>query len=116
MYELAESILNKIPEKLDLEKAVPVLFEVSVVALHVGMLHKYVCTSVTPAMLISHLSLVSLKWGLIVIHLQTDEKGQINSLSTVLSQEVDRFNNLLRVLKVRHTPCISVQASYMLYS
>ena len=37
----------------------------------------------------------------IVIFLQADEKGQINSLSTVLSQEVDRFNNLLRVLKVR---------------
>lgn len=33
--------------------------------------------------------------------MQADEKGQINSLSTVLSQEVDRFNNLLRVLKVR---------------
>ena len=32
--------------------------------------------------------------------LQADEKGQINSLSTVLSQEVDRFNNLLRVIKV----------------
>jgi dynein heavy chain len=35
------------------------------------------------------------------VFIQTDEKGQINSLSTVLSQEVDRFNNLLRVLKVR---------------
>lgn len=32
---------------------------------------------------------------------QVDEKGQINSLSTVLSQEVDRFNNLLKVLKVQ---------------
>ena len=32
--------------------------------------------------------------------LQADEKGQINSLSTVLSQEVDRFNTLLKVLKV----------------
>ena len=28
VYELAESILNKIPEKLDIEKAVPELFEV----------------------------------------------------------------------------------------
>ena len=34
---------------------------------------------------------------------QPDEKGQINSLSTVLGQEMDRFNNLLRVLKV--SPC-----------
>ena len=33
--------------------------------------------------------------------MQADEKGQINSLSTVLSQEIDRFNALLRVLKVR---------------
>ena len=36
--------------------------------------------------------------------MQPDKKGQINSLSTVLSQEVDRFNNLLRVIKVHsHT-------------
>jgi len=56
VYELAENILNRIPEKLDLEKASPELFE-------------------------------------------PDTKGQINSLSTVLSQEVDRFNNLLRVIK-----------------
>ena len=33
---------------------------------------------------------------------QADEKGQMNSLSTVLSQEVDRFNNLLKVLKVTY--------------
>ncbi|CAI8029533.1 Dynein heavy chain 6, axonemal [Geodia barretti] len=56
VYDLAESILQKIPEKLDLDIALPSLFE-------------------------------------------ADEKGQINSLSTVLSQEVDRFNNLLKVLK-----------------
>ena len=31
---------------------------------------------------------------------QPDAKGQINSLSTVLSQEVDRFNKLLKVIKV----------------
>ena len=29
VYELAENILNKVPEKLDLEKAVPELFKVS---------------------------------------------------------------------------------------
>ena len=37
----------------------------------------------------------------VLITSQVDEKGQINSLSTVLSQEVDRFNNLLKVLKVQ---------------
>jgi len=31
--------------------------------------------------------------------LETDSKGRVNSLTTVLSQEVDRFNNLLRVIK-----------------
>lgn len=30
VYELAESILQKIPEKLDLDKALPSLFEVHV--------------------------------------------------------------------------------------
>ena len=30
VYELAENILNRIPEKLDLEKASPELFEVSI--------------------------------------------------------------------------------------
>ena len=40
------------------------------------------------------------RWMLISPSPQPDEKGQINSLSTVLGQEVDRFNNLLRVLKV----------------
>lgn len=34
------------------------------------------------------------------MYLQPGPNGQINSLSTVLSQEVDRFNNLLRVIKV----------------
>lgn len=56
VYELAESILSKVPEKLDIDKSLPELFE-------------------------------------------PDSKGQINSLSTVLSQEVDRFNKLLRVIK-----------------
>ena len=32
--------------------------------------------------------------------MQPGANGQINSLSTVLSQEVDRFNNLLRIIKV----------------
>jgi len=30
-----------------------------------------------------------------------DSNGRVNSLTTVLGQEVDRFNFLLRVLKVR---------------
>ncbi|XP_065911794.1 dynein axonemal heavy chain 6-like [Dysidea avara] len=56
VYELAESILSKVPEKLDIDKALPELFE-------------------------------------------PDNKGQINSLSIVLSQEVVRFNKLLKVIK-----------------
>lgn len=31
-----------------------------------------------------------------------DENGRLNSLTTVLGQETDRFNNLLRVLRVTH--------------
>ncbi|XP_067839723.1 dynein axonemal heavy chain 6 [Heptranchias perlo] len=54
--ELADSILFKIPEKLDLEAAVDALFV-------------------------------------------KDKKGRLNSLTTVLGQEVDRFNGLLVVLK-----------------
>ena len=57
VYELADSILAKIPEKLDPDKAYPELLE-------------------------------------------TNEKGQLNSLSTVLLQEIDRFNRLLKVIKV----------------
>jgi dynein heavy chain len=56
VYDLADNILNRIPDILDLDKAEPSLF-------------------------------------------QPGENGQINSLSTVLSQEVDRFNNLLKVIK-----------------
>ncbi|XP_047126546.1 dynein axonemal heavy chain 6 isoform X3 [Hydra vulgaris] len=56
VYELSESILQKLPDKLDMEK-----------------------------MLKSLLTL--------------DSKGRVNSLTIVLGQEVDRFNNLLRVIK-----------------
>lgn len=34
-----------------------------------------------------------------------DSNGRVNSLTTVLGQEVDRFNFLLRVLKVRECCC-----------
>jgi hypothetical protein len=57
VYELSDSILSKIPEKLDIEKAPRALFE-------------------------------------------PDSHGRLNSLTTVLQQEVDRFNKLLRVIKV----------------
>ncbi|XP_067106416.1 dynein axonemal heavy chain 6 [Osmerus mordax] len=57
VHELADSILAKIPEHLDMEEATEVLFV-------------------------------------------RDAKGRLNSLTTVLGQEVDRFNNLLRVLRV----------------
>ncbi|KAL9959258.1 hypothetical protein ACROYT_G032565 [Oculina patagonica] len=56
VYELADSILSKLPALLDMEKADKSMFE-------------------------------------------TDEKGRVNSLTTVLGQEVDRFNNLLKVIK-----------------
>ncbi|KAM8878755.1 dynein axonemal heavy chain 6 isoform 3-T3 [Spinachia spinachia] len=55
--ELSESILAKLPECLDMDRAVETLFV-------------------------------------------RDDKGRLNSLTTVLGQEVDRFNHLLRVLKM----------------
>ncbi|TDH16419.1 hypothetical protein EPR50_G00020980 [Perca flavescens] len=54
--ELAESILAKLPERLDMDEAVESLFV-------------------------------------------QDKNGRFNSLTTVLGQETDRFNNLLRVLR-----------------
>ncbi|CAB1420450.1 unnamed protein product [Pleuronectes platessa] len=57
VYELAEAILAKIPEQLDMDEALEALFV-------------------------------------------RDENGRLNSLTTVLGQEVDRFNRLLRVLRV----------------
>jgi len=56
VYELSESILSKLPDMLDMDKA--------------------------------HHDL-----------LVTDKYGRLNSLTTVLGQEVDRFNNLLKVIK-----------------
>ncbi|XP_060941446.1 dynein axonemal heavy chain 6 [Limanda limanda] len=55
--ELAEAILAKLPEQLDMDEALEALFI-------------------------------------------RDENGRLNSLTTVLGQEVDRFNRLLRVLRV----------------
>ncbi|XP_062296546.1 dynein axonemal heavy chain 6 [Scomber scombrus] len=55
--ELAESILAKLPERLDMDEAVETLFV-------------------------------------------RDENGRLNSLTTVLGQETDRFNNLLKVLRI----------------
>jgi dynein heavy chain len=57
VFELADNILGKVPEKLDIEKAPIALF-------------------------------------------QPDSKGRLNSLTTVLQQEVDRFNRLLFIIKV----------------
>ena len=57
VYELADSILGKLMDKLDIELANQEMFE-------------------------------------------ADEHGRLNSLTTVLTQEVDRFNKLLKVIKV----------------
>ena len=57
VFELADSILAKIADKLDIEKAPAQMFE-------------------------------------------PDSMGRLNSLTTVLQQEVDRFNKLLLVIKV----------------
>ncbi|KAL7841172.1 hypothetical protein SRHO_G00248630 [Serrasalmus rhombeus] len=57
VHELADSILTKIPEKLDMDSAAESLFV-------------------------------------------RDANGRVNSLTTVLGQEVDRFNTLLRILRV----------------
>ena len=56
VYDLAESILSKFPDLLDIDRARSDLFE-------------------------------------------QNEEGQINSLSTVLGQEIDRYNALLKVVK-----------------
>ena len=61
VYELSESILEKIIEKLDIDEAKPEMFE-------------------------------------------PDDKGRMKSLATVLTQEVDRFNKLLKVVKVMLPP------------
>ncbi|XP_069560973.1 dynein axonemal heavy chain 6 [Brachyistius frenatus] len=55
--KLAESILAKLPERLDMDEAIETLFV-------------------------------------------RDTNGRLSSLTTVLGQEVDRFNNLLRVLRI----------------
>ena len=57
VYELADSILAKLMDKLDIDLANQEMFE-------------------------------------------ADERGRLNSLTTVLTQEVDRFNKLLVVIKV----------------
>lgn len=57
VYDLADSILTRIPDLLEIEKAPQSIF-------------------------------------------QPDIKGRLNSLTTVLQQEVDRYNRLLTVIKV----------------
>lgn len=39
---------------------------------------------------------------------ETDDMGRVNSLTTVLTQETDRYNKLLRVIKVR---CLHLQTA-----
>ena len=40
---------------------------------------------------------------------EPDDKGRLNSLTTVLTQEIDRFNKLLKVIKVNITIEKSIQ-------
>ncbi|CAH8560243.1 unnamed protein product [Schistosoma turkestanicum] len=56
IYEQADSILEKLPEKINIEDARPELLE-------------------------------------------TDHEGRVDSLTTVLTQEIDRFNKLLKIIK-----------------
>jgi dynein heavy chain len=56
VFDLADNILSKLPDKLDIEKAPNSIF-------------------------------------------QPDSQGRLNSLTTVLQQEVDRFNKLLFIIK-----------------
>lgn len=57
VFELADNILEKLPDELSLENAKPEYFV-------------------------------------------TDSKGRVDSLTTVMTQEVDRFNKLLKIVKV----------------
>lgn len=72
VYELAESILEKLMDKLDIEEANQEMFA-------------------------------------------PDEKGRLNSLTTVLCQEVDRFNKLLRVIKVGLITLAKLRHSGLMY-
>ena len=68
VYELSESILEKVIEKLDIDEAKAEMFDL-------------------------------------------DDKGRMKSLTTVLVQEVDRFNKLLKVVKVSRWPTGHVRHS-----
>lgn len=61
-FDLADSILSKLPDKLDMETVRHEFFE-------------------------------------------PDSKGRLDSLTTVLMQEVDRYNKLLKVVKVGEFCC-----------
>ena len=69
VYEMAEGILGKIMDKLDIEEANSEMFE-------------------------------------------TDEKGRLNSLTTVLTQETDRYNKLLKVIKVLGVQDLRLSITY----
>lgn len=90
--ELAESILGKIPNKFDIENALSEMFEVSLV------LHFIFLYNIGTVFFYKQMCRTQSTHDLFFF--QADEKGQLNSLSTVLSQEVDRFNNLITILKV----------------
>ena len=91
VYELADSILGKLMDKLDIDNAKAEMFEVHGLVLLDLEVYTFYAN----------------KFGHIVNNLplsfQPDSMGRLNSLTTVLTQEVDRFNKLLRVIKVCKT-------------
>ena len=80
--EIIESMvmqfLRLIPEFINLEKHKTDLFQVMGICMPIN----FIC------------------WGLIASFQQLDEKGRMNSLSTVFLQEVERYNKLLQLLRV----------------
>ena len=93
--ELAESILAKLPGIYTHTHAHILYF---LVIVENGYHYLIWCLSPCLCTCAEHLDMDEAVETLFV----RDENGRLNSLTTVLGQETDRFNNLLRVLRVTH--------------